>query len=148
MSYNDKVNWTGVQALLPYFPGGNGPCTFYRVFVAGLALGSEPGDTWMEIQNSTKRSNLLARSKNVAQQFANLVANSQYKNVQWDWYIAYELCLDYLNYDIYNEWDGLGRPITAAFTDYYAQSMIDFESVKPGRSFLASPSKQKILELS
>lgn len=140
MSYNDKIDWTGVQRVLPYFPGGGGPCTFDHVYVANLALGSPPNDQWMEIVNDTKRGNLLARSKNVAQQFANLVANSTYKNVVWDWYIAYELCLDYLNYDIYNEWDGKGRPITKAFADYYARSMIDFNSVKAGRSFIASPS--------
>ena len=140
MSYNDQIDWTGVQRVLPYFPGGGGPCTFDHVYVANLALGSPPNDQWMEIVNDTKRGNLLARSKNVAQQFANLVANSTYKNVVWDWYIAYELCLDYLNYHIYNEWDGKGRPITKAFADYYARSMIDFNSVKAGRSFIASPS--------
>lgn len=141
MSYNDQIMQDGILAILPYFPGGNGPCTFDRVYVGGLILEAPPVPNWKfdEITNITIRNNILARSKNVAQKFITFVANSPYKNVQWDWYLNWEIVLDFIYFDMfhYNV-----RPLTDGVIDYYARAMIDFNSLKPGRSFLTSPCKQ------
>uniref|UniRef100_A0A914EGD9 Uncharacterized protein n=1 Tax=Acrobeloides nanus TaxID=290746 RepID=A0A914EGD9_9BILA len=134
---NDVLLTDWLLPLLPYFPGGNGPCNFDRVFVGSFQRNDVPAgmpqdwDPYYDGMLSTKyRGNMLARQKAIAQQFNNMVANSTNPNVQWDWYINQENSLDY----------SLSDPnVTNGELQFIVQQIIDFNSIRKDRVFLWSP---------
>lgn len=132
---NDQLCWSELEPLLPYFPGGNGPCTFDNVYIGTLGLPSTPTMNMDAMVNTSYRENMRLRAKTVAKQFTGNATKAA-PNVKWDWYITHEYSFEFAFYD---------SRITDGYADYISKSMIDMQALLPGREFLWSPGKRYYL---
>ncbi|KAE9546019.1 hypothetical protein FO519_010769, partial [Halicephalobus sp. NKZ332] len=119
---NDILAWSYLEAILPFFPGGNGACNFEKVYLGTFAVGDGP-DCSMYIDCITRpdyRDSMRLRQKKVVQEFANRVSQSSNPNVQWDWYISQEYAFEYT---VYN------NQTTNGYAEYISKQMIDFQNI-------------------
>ncbi|KAI1700212.1 lectin c-type domain-containing protein [Ditylenchus destructor] len=131
-STNDVLLWNWVEPLLKFFPGGNGPCNFNRVYVGTLVMGTPPGfwHAYIDgISNSSFRENMRLRQLDIAKRFMANVAQSANPSVTWDWYISQEIGLEYVWYD----------GVADGYTEYISKQMIDLNALRPNRQFMWSP---------
>ncbi|KAH7712528.1 hypothetical protein AAVH_20129 [Aphelenchoides avenae] len=130
---NDALCWDKLKPLIPYFPGGNGPCTFDNVYVGQLHINeANPPGQYVYIDamaNTTFVDNLVQRSVRVAQHFKGNVSLVN-PNVKWDWYLSQE---HFFEFTVYNQ--GLND----GWVRYISKLMIGLNGVLPNRQFLWSP---------
>ncbi|KAE9546945.1 hypothetical protein FO519_009843, partial [Halicephalobus sp. NKZ332] len=129
---NDILAWSYLEAILPFFPGGNGACNFEKVYIGTFGVGNGP-DCSMYIDCITRpdyRDSMRLRQKKVVQEFANRVSQSSNPNVQWDWYISQEYSFEFT---VYNNQTSNG------YAEYISEQMIDFQNIRPDREYVWSP---------
>jgi hypothetical protein len=132
-----------IDALLPYFPGGKGPCNFDNVFVGTVNLdGARPPgvdpSSWSAyrdgIKNASWRTNVLQRSSKVAQAFQNHVNKSANPNVVYHWYISQEALLELFT----------DAAVEQGYEAFMIQHIKDLSSVAGNRAFIWSPGFQAL----
>ncbi|SAL10527.1 hypothetical protein AWB70_00189 [Caballeronia cordobensis] len=137
---NDVLLTDRLNALLPYFPGGNGPCNFDNVFVGTIDLnGAKPagaGDSWITYREGIKdpnfRTNMLQRSLKVAQAFQDYVSKSNNPKVLYHWYVSQESLLDLFT----------DPAVEQGYEAFMIEHIKDLSSVAPNRAFVWSPGFQ------
>jgi hypothetical protein len=100
-SAHDELDEAQLTVLLPYFPGGSGPCNFTRVYVGTVDLSQQilatPGIVHPyhdEVLDPAAVTAVVDRGAAVAAAFSAYVAASG-EHVTWDWYLTQEGFLDY-----------------------------------------------------
>jgi hypothetical protein len=134
---NDTLMTDRINALLPYFPGGDGPCHFDKVFVGTLDLqGAVPPGApagWSTYREGIKtpdfRLNLLGRQKAVALAFQQYVEHSTKSKVAYHWYVTQEAFLDYF----------VDPKVRDGYLAYMTQHIIDLSEVRHPAAFVWSP---------
>ncbi|WP_143746512.1 hypothetical protein [Caballeronia catudaia] len=139
---NDVLLTDRIDALLPYFPGGNGLCNFDNVFVGTVDLnGAKPAgtdDKWITYRDGIKdpnfRTNMLQRSLKVAQAFQDYVSKSNNPKVVYHWYVTQEALLE-----------AFADPaVEQGYEAFMIQHVEDLSTVAPNRAFIWSPGFQAL----
>jgi hypothetical protein len=127
---NDQLLGADIDALLPYFPGGNGPCQFDNVFVGTVDLQAAAPDPYRTgIQDPNRRWNVLLRSRTVADAFAAHVQSSANPSVIFHWYVTYEAMLNYFT----------DSSVEQGYLAFMLEYIHQLSAVAGGKAFLWSP---------
>ncbi|MGH3385549.1 MAG: hypothetical protein ACRDO1_13295 [Nocardioidaceae bacterium] len=95
---DDQLLTPLIDALLPYFPGGTGPCQLDNVFVGTIDLAPYRANPYSDgIKDENYRWNNILRSRTLADEFKAHVAASGNPGVVYHWYVTYEAMLNYFD---------------------------------------------------